>query len=167
MSTGWLRWNDSTPAIVRPLEQYFRATPTTINAELFGDVGANGPEFYLNSIKFHTWFTVTSLFFITSEILPRDVYALLHSHSVEVGDPTNLLPELAAYGALAIMDVMILSQTPITFLNYCLITSVEDLKREWAIERAIDGWDGSPIRKPDVPSRKTVLLDGAPVEAAS
>lgn len=140
---------DSTPAIIKPMERFYRAPATTINAELFGDIGANGPEFYLNSIKFHTWFTVSSLFFIVSEILPRDIYAILHGDTVQVGDPTNLAPELIAFGAFAIMDALILSLTPTTFLNYCLVTSVEDLKREWAIEKAIDSWDGTPFRQKD------------------
>jgi hypothetical protein len=138
---------DSTPQLIKPIERIFRKEPKNINAELFGEVGAGGPEFYLNSIKFHTWLCVANIFFFSTQILPRDFYALLHEASVEVGDPDSLVPEILTYGALVVINVMQLYFSPTTLLNYCLITSVEDLKEEWAIEKSIEGWDGTPIKK--------------------
>lgn len=136
---------DSTPNFLKPFERLVRKEPTNINAQLFGDVGGNGPKVYLASIKQHTWLCVTSLFFITSQILERDIYAVWNRDTVSVGDPEHLIPELLLYGTMATLNMWQLYQAPTTFLNYCLVTSVEELKMESAIANAIEGWDGTPI----------------------
>ena len=77
------------------LRQKLYATPATNRLEeLFGAAGGSGLDFYLNSIKFQTWLAVASLVVFTSNILPRDIYALTHMDSVHIGSPENLVPEV-------------------------------------------------------------------------
>jgi hypothetical protein len=154
---------DSTPDFLKPLERLVRKEPTNINAQLFGEVGGNGPEVYLASIKQHTWLCVTSLFFISSQILERDIYAIWHRDTVPVGDPEHLIPELLIYGAMIALNAWQLYIAPTTFLNYCLVTSVEELKMESAIANAIEGWDGTPIPRGTLKS----LLPPSPAAVVS
>jgi hypothetical protein len=44
-----------------------------------------------------------------------------------VGDPEHLLPELLVYSGFVMSLQVQLFLAPITFLNYCMITSVEDI----------------------------------------
>ena len=120
---------------------------------LFGAAGRHGPELYSNSIKLHTWFVVAQLVFYSSQIVARDVAAfgimfdgssssnwnnvlssvvgssstsLLMTSDV-VGQPHMLLPELALYGFYCALVVGQLWLVPKTFLDYCLVTSIEEL----------------------------------------
>ena len=120
----------STPFWVRPIESLFRREPPKNRVEeLFGEIGGSGPEFYLNSIKFQIWFTVSAFVVFCSQIIPRDLYALWHDPTLaSVGDPEHLVPELIAYGSFAALALLQLAtMVPVTFLNYCLVTCVEDM----------------------------------------
>lgn len=76
-------------------QQRIYATQATNRLEeLYGAAGGSGSRFYLNSIKFQTWLLVASLVVFTSNILPRDIYALTHLDSVQVGSLENLVPEV-------------------------------------------------------------------------
>lgn len=119
-------------------------TATNVNAELFGTVGGNGPEVYLTSLTSNAWLNVASLFFFASQILTRGVYALTHP-DMSVGNPEYLIPETVLYGLLGLLNIAQSYVAPTNFLNYCLVTSVEDLKMDWAIEQSIEGWDDSKV----------------------
>jgi hypothetical protein len=150
---------DSTPAFLRPFERLFGKPPENINSELFGEAGGNGPELYLTSIKFHTWLCVASIFFSASQILPRDLYAAFHLDTIVVGDPEHLIPEMLTYGSLIALNALQLYIAPTTFLNYCLVTSVEDLKMEWAIAQSIEDWDGAPIKQAALRPKRLIPVD--------
>lgn len=126
----------STPALLRPLEAAFAKPATNRVEELFGTIGGAGPDFYLKSIKFSCWLSTTSLIVYASQILPRDIDALLDP-TVVVGDPEHLVPEILTYGAFALLNIAQLSIAGITFLNYCLVTCVEDLVSESDVACAI------------------------------
>jgi hypothetical protein len=116
----------STPFWAKPVEQLYAAPPTNRVEELFGVAGGNGLSLYLNSIKFHTWLVVASLVVFTSQILPRDLYALTHLDTVQVGDPDSLIPEVVVFGLFALVNIAQLAVQPTTVLNFCLISCVEE-----------------------------------------
>jgi hypothetical protein len=127
------KFDSSRPSfIIKPLERLFRKElPKTINMELFGEIGANGPDVYLNSIKFQTWFSVINLYFFSSQILFRDLYAICNpSQSVNVGNPEYIIPEVITFGLLLVLNAVQIYVAPTTFLNFCLVTCVEDLKQD-------------------------------------
>jgi hypothetical protein len=118
----------STPPFWRPIEAIFQSPVTNRVEELFGTVGGAGPAFYLQSIKFHLWLCVTSIVIFASQILPRDFDALLHAdRAAMVGDPAHLVPEIWTFAAFALLNLAQLAMAPTTFLNYCLVTCVEDM----------------------------------------
>lgn len=127
----------STPFWAKPVEQLYAAPATNRVEELFGVAGGNGLSLYLNSIKFHTWLVVTSLVVFTSNILPRDLYALTHLDTVKVGDPENLIPEVAVFGFFALVNIAQLAVQPTTVLNFCLISCVEDNVDSAALDQAL------------------------------
>jgi len=114
----------STPILFRPIETLFGKMPTNQVQELFGDVGGNGNEFFLNSIKFQLWLTVSSIMCLGCQILPRDAMAFA-SETINAGNPAGLIPELLVYGIFGVLNILELLIVPSTFLNYCLIGTVE------------------------------------------
>ncbi|CAJ1951754.1 unnamed protein product [Cylindrotheca closterium] len=116
---------NSSPFWISWIEKIYATPATNRLEELFGIAGGSGLSFYLNSIKFQTWLVVASLVVFTSNILPRDVYALTHLDSVQVGSPENLVPEVLVFGLFALINVTQIFVVPITVLNFCLISCVE------------------------------------------
>jgi len=117
----WLA--QSTPFWILPLERYYGAPPENQVQELFGEVGGNGLQFYLNSIKYQTWLTVISLNGFAANILPQDIFSLTHLD--QVTDPENLFAEICVFGSFAVLNVALLVVQPIVFLNYCLVACVD------------------------------------------
>lgn len=118
--------NVATPAIAKPFELQFSEAPTNRVEEIYGTVGRNGSEFYLNSIKFHLWKCATG-WIAFSQVIPRDLFALTHP-SDAIGDPDHLVAELVVFCTFALCDfVQVATLIPTTFLNYCIITTVEDM----------------------------------------
>jgi hypothetical protein len=105
---------------------------TSNHVKLFGSAGAEGPELYRNSIKFHTWALVVQIVFWGTQIVARDVNALLgfqangHIWADNVGSPELVVPELWIFGLYVVVATAQLFLVPLTFLNYSFITSVED-----------------------------------------
>ena len=54
-----------------------------------------------------------------------------------VGDPETLVPELVLWSVFAVSAVFQLSLAPTTFLNYCLVTSVEEFVDAEAMSESI------------------------------
>mmetsp|Transcript_11970 Transcript_11970/g.18255 ORF Transcript_11970/g.18255 Transcript_11970/m.18255 type:complete len:560 (-) Transcript_11970:1710-3389(-) len=134
----------SSPAWLAPFERLFResegesgeSTVACGHEELFGVAGAQFPEIYRDSIKFLTWLSVAQIVFEGGQILFRDSWAYLNLETVNVGNPESLVPELAVFGTCIFVSILQLLVIPNMFLNFCLITSTEELTRNWAIELA-------------------------------
>ena len=97
--------------------------PTTNRVqELFGPLGADGPDYFAASIKFQMWLSVSSLVSFASQILLRDAAAL----SAGTAGALDRVPlELGVYG-LFCLNIFELALVPTTFLNLGLIEVVED-----------------------------------------
>jgi EF hand len=101
---------------------------------LFGAAGAIGPHLYRDSIKFHTWLVVSQIVFWGAQIVARDAAALWQG--AETGNPELVVPELAIFGFYVASAIAQLWLAPQTFLNYSLVTSIEDLASEYAIQES-------------------------------
>ena len=112
--------------------------PTTNRVqELFGPLGADGPDYFAASIKFQMWLSVSSLVSFGSQILLRDAAAL--STGAAVGAPDRLPLELGVYGLFCLLNIFELALVPTTFLNLGLIEVVEDfVERQGQAHDAID-----------------------------
>ena len=113
----------SSPGIFGLIERPFIKKPKSDHEQLFGAVGGAGPEFYLQSIKYQTWVTVALIVFWGFQIVARDYEAL--SKGWQVADPNLVRAELAAYGTFVSLALGQLLLAPQTFLNFCLVTSIE------------------------------------------
>jgi len=116
---------DSSPPVFRWIEEMMGEPARNDHERLFGAAGAAGPEIYLNSIKFHTWLVVSQIVFWGTQIVARDTNALLNG--LETGIPELVVPELFFFGSYVFMAVALLWLAPQTFLNFSLVTSVEQL----------------------------------------
>ena len=125
---------NSSPSIFGWIESFFSEPPRNDQEKLFGAVGAAGPELYRNSIKFHTWLIVSQIVFWGTQIVARDANALIQG--LEVGNPDLLVPELVVFALYVTSAIGQLLLAPQTFLNYCLVTSIEDLAMDSAINEA-------------------------------
>jgi hypothetical protein len=124
---------------------------------LFGKATKEGPEMYLHSIKFQAWLTTTQLVFWGGQIVVRDLSALPtvlqsaaassapSSAAIEqggdsatlaaaaaalegIGRPDLVVPEFALYGTFVLMALaQLLVLVPSAFVNYNIITSVEEM----------------------------------------
>eukprot|EP00977_Amphora_coffeiformis_P017504 scaffold5771_cov171-Amphora_coffeaeformis.AAC.21 len=116
---------DSTPWFAQPVESLFGQAPTNRVQELFGTIGANGPNFYFESIKLHTWLCVATLVAFAFQILPRDIMALI-SRADGVGLPDLLGPEIFVQASYAVMNMVFLFYvSPVAFMNFAIISCVE------------------------------------------
>lgn len=116
---------DSSPSWVRPIEAIWGEPATTPYEELFGTAGAAGLELYRNSIKYQTWLTITHIVFFGSQIVSRDIDAMLTG--VAVGDPSHLTAELVTYGSFVILSLLqLVFVAPRAFWNFCLVFSIDD-----------------------------------------
>lgn len=128
---------NSSPAIVGWIESFFAKHPTNTHETLFGVAGAAGPELYLQSIKIHTWLVTGQIVFWGGQIVTRDVVALASGHQVaDIGRPELLVPELLWSGSLVALALLQLLLAPQTFLNYNLITSVEQFIRPELLQQS-------------------------------
>jgi hypothetical protein len=115
---------DSSPPWVRPIESIWAKTAETAVDELFGEAGAAGMKLYQNSIKYQTWLCLTHIVFFGTQIVPRDIMALLTG--LEVGDPSHLKPELISYSLFVLVSLFQLSVvSPRAFWNFCYIQVLE------------------------------------------
>jgi hypothetical protein len=80
---------------------------------------------------------VASLVVFTSHILPRDLYALTHLDTVQVGDPDTSIPEVVVFGLLALVTIAQLAVHSTTVLNFCLISCVEENLDSVALDDAL------------------------------
>lgn len=119
---------DSSPFIFGWMESFYAEPARSDHEALFGVAGAAGPELYRNSIKFHTWLIVCNIVFWGTQIVAHDVNALLSVS--EAGNPDLVIPELTTFEFYVILAIAQLWLAPQIFLNYSLITSVEDLTDE-------------------------------------
>lgn len=115
---------DSSPAWVQPIESIWGKTATNPLEELFGTAGSAGMQLYQNSIKYQIWLTLTHIVFFGTQIVPRDIDAILTGATV--GDPNHLTAELVTYSGFVFVEILqILLIAPRAFWNYCLVASAE------------------------------------------
>ena len=134
---------DSSPSFFRWVEDVLAhggaadAPPAPRNAHerLFGATGAAFPRAYRDSLRLNTWLCIALLLFSTTQIIFRDASAVYAGASV--GDPETLVPELVLWSVFAVSAVFQLSLAPTTFLNYCLVTSVEEFVDAEAMSESI------------------------------
>jgi hypothetical protein len=140
---------NSSPGIIGAIESFFAVPARNRQEALFGVAGAAGPALYRNSIKFHSWFVVSQIVFWGLQIVARDAEAVYFGWNV--GNPDLLLPELVIFGAYVVCASLQLALAPQTFLNYCLVTTIEEL--------VVDKWiyrdDVTTMKKDDI--NKVVL----------
>ena len=108
---------------------------------LFGAAGKDGPEIYRFSIKLHTWLCVAQIVFIFGQIVLPDFYTLLDYNkgilaADDIGDLDWLLPEFTLFSSLVLVSIAQLFLKPSVFLNYCTATSIEEMTKSWALEKA-------------------------------
>eukprot|EP00797_Seminavis_robusta_P015645 Sro2346_g324200.2 (233) ;mRNA; r:3514-4212 len=130
---------NSSPGWAAPIERALtKGRPArNIQEELFGAAGADGPALYRNSIKFHTWLCVAQIVFMTSEIVLRDVNALL-AESTVMAHPEAVFPEEIFFGFFVAVSIGQLALAPRTFLSYSACTSIELMTKEWALKAALE-----------------------------
>lgn len=120
---------NSSPSWIRPIESRWAKPPQNSYHELFGTIGAGGVNFYRNSIKFQAWLCITQIVFFGTQIVPRDINALVNQ--MAVGDPVHLTAELATYGTFVLVSFLsLIFVTPRAFWNFCLVASLEDKTSE-------------------------------------
>lgn len=126
---------ESAPPATQLIELVGEATPArNAHERLFGKLGAAGPEFYLNSIKFNNWVCVAFLILVLGQVVGPDVAVLLDADK-QAGVPEALVPELLLYSSFCALYVGILAVSPKTFMKYALVTAIEDLAKEELIDR--------------------------------
>ncbi|KAL7519852.1 hypothetical protein ACHAWX_004606 [Stephanocyclus meneghinianus] len=111
------------------------APPKNTHEKLFGASGSKFPRVYRDSIRFHSWLCVSQIVYSTTQIIARDATALYLGENT--GNPAGTLPELLIWSVFSISAIFQLSLAPTTFLNYCLVTSVEEYVDMKMIQGAI------------------------------
>lgn len=130
---------DSSPAWIRPIEEIWAKPAKNNFEELFGAAGGVSLRLYQQSIKYQTWLSITHVVFFGTQIIPRDVSALVTGAAV--GDPAHLTAELATYSAfvaLALLQLCTVSTK--AFWNLVLVAGAAEENRETLLEIS-----GSPL----------------------
>ena len=135
----FLKAFNSSPGPVSWIESIWRKEPICDQERLFGTIGRKGPSFYRNSQKFHAWFLVSQIVFWGSQIVARDAVALMHPADRVVGNPDLVMPELGLFSLFLLLDIGLLCLAPRTFLNYSLVSSIEQLAEEDVLREACQG----------------------------
>ena len=91
------------------------------------------------------------------QIVDRDIDAIINVK--QVGNPELLAPELALYGTFVASAIGQLALSPQTFLNYCLVTSIEQLVEEELLDNA--------CRIENQEKRTSEMKDSFPQQAAT
>uniref|UniRef100_A0A7S3PAG3 Uncharacterized protein n=1 Tax=Amphora coffeiformis TaxID=265554 RepID=A0A7S3PAG3_9STRA len=111
---------NSSPSWVQPLEALWAKPAVTDYDRLFGMAGAAGLDLYRNSIKIQSWLCITNIVFFGTQIVPRDLGAILSG--AQVGAPEYLTIELLTYGSFVVLSLLqLLFVSPRAFWNYCLV----------------------------------------------
>ena len=142
----------SSPPTVQRVEKIWGQPPETLLDELFGQAGAAGLDFYLQSIKLQVWLLLTQLVFFGSQIFIRDLDVFVNNVKA-VGDPRFSVVELYAYGSFVVFAFFqLICVAPQAFWNYCLISCFDDENLEELLERtgygrppAAAGRSGPPL----------------------
>lgn len=126
----------SSPPWVQPIEAFWSKPATTNYERLFGTAGAAGLDLYRNSIQLQSWLCITNIVFFGTQIVPRDVSALLTG--AEVGDPTYLTAETVTYGSFVLLSlIQLIFITSRSFWNLCLVSCAEDGASEELLAKSI------------------------------
>eukprot|EP00977_Amphora_coffeiformis_P007652 scaffold1690_cov182-Amphora_coffeaeformis.AAC.9 len=116
---------NSSPSWVQPLEALWAKPAVTDYDRLFGMAGAAGLDLYRNSIKIQSWLCITNIVFFGTQIVPRDLGAILSG--AQVGAPEYLTIELLTYGSFVVLSLLqLLFVSPRAFWNYCLVACLEE-----------------------------------------
>lgn len=130
---------NSSPGFVKYVESLFvKEKPRNAHQELFGAAGGDGPEFYANSIKLNLWLCVAQIVLFCSEIVFRDLSAVLSGSLERAGNPSGVVLEMMVFSAFVALSFANIALTPLTFLNYSYITSIESMTKDAAMRKAID-----------------------------
>ena len=65
----------------------------------------------------------------------RDAVALAQ-HAPNIGNPDLVVPELIVFGTFVAMNIVLLWVAPQTFLNYSLVSSIEQFLQEELVREA-------------------------------
>jgi hypothetical protein len=116
---------DSSPLPVQTIESIWAKPATSPYEELFGTAGAAGPSLYRNSIKFNAFLSITNIVFFGSQVVSRDVDALLNG--LAVGDPSHLTAELITYTSFVLVSLaQLVLVAPRAFWNFCVVNAVQE-----------------------------------------
>ena len=133
----------SSPPTVQRVEKIWGQPPETLLDELFGQAGAAGLDFYLQSIKLQVWLLLTQLVFFGSQIFIRDLDVFVNNVKA-VGDPRFSVVELYAYGSFVLFAFFqLFFVAPQAFWNYCLISCFDEDNLEELLERT--GYGRPPV----------------------
>ena len=115
--TSQMEQFSSSPRLLAFVEQVFARKEETPQEKswdsgLFGAAG--NADFYLASIRFHTWLCITAIVFFGTQIIPRDLQILLQNDVSMAGDPASVLPEFLTYSFLVTVSVALLALSPTT-----------------------------------------------------
>lgn len=135
---------DSSPLVFGWIESFFGKPAQNGHEKLFGKVGSAGPKVYLKSIQLQIWVQVNQIVFWGYEIIARDVQALSGS-GVAIADDMLVKNELVVFAVYAMLSLAQLLLAPQTFLNYCIISSIERLTDECVIQDAFCSLDAAKV----------------------
>ncbi|KAL7525973.1 hypothetical protein ACHAXR_004473 [Thalassiosira sp. AJA248-18] len=93
-------------------------SPTGLSVPSQTDEHLAIPEWYLLSLQYHAWLSISFVLLIVSDVLMRDYQALVAG--AEVGDPAGLVPETIWFTLFAILSTLQLTQTQKLFWGFCL-----------------------------------------------
>lgn len=128
---------NSSPGFVEYVESFFvNEKSRNAHQELFGAAGGDGPELYANSIKLNLWLCVTQVILFCSEIVFRDLSALLSGSLERAGNPSGIVLEIIVFSTFVALSLANIALTPLTFLNYSYITSIESMTKDTAMRKA-------------------------------
>lgn len=126
----------SSPSWVQPIEALWSKPATTKYEKLFGTAGAAGLDLYRNSIQLQSWLCITNIVFFGTQIVPRDMSALLTG--AEVGDPAYLTVETVTYGSFVLLSlIQLIFITSRAFWNLCLVSCAKDGASEELLAKSI------------------------------
>jgi hypothetical protein len=100
------------------------------------------PDWYLSSIKFHAWLTLSGIVFFVTEVLSRDVIQYMifqRGHQQVLGNLDSIVRlELSVFSIFVLSSLFQLWLTPSVFWNLCLLNFGQDQVSKTIVEEQIN-----------------------------